>query len=1269
MILGGVTVNSGVTLTINPGTVVKFAGTNAQLIINGTLQVDGTTINRAHFTSYQDDSVGGDTNGDGSATIPKAGDWKHIQINSGSVGNFKYADVRYAGGYSGGGSGAGVFNNGGALDFDNVSISSNFQYGLSQASGFSIVKNSTFSNNKTPGQQTAGVRATSGILYLTNNTFTSNGYAVDVAGALSFVHSGNVATGGLINAIVISGAISSNQTWNLDSLPYVANGLTINSGKTLTIGPGVVVKVGNTPGPLIVNGMLAVNGTSADKAYFISLSDDTVGGDTNGDGVATLPTSGNWEHIKFNLGSSGNFANTIIRYGGSRFTFPYSDAGVFNSGGALNLVDSQIANNRIYGINQSSGSLSITHSEINNQPNGINITGGTANITQSSIHDNAQYGVYNSSANNASAQNNWWGSTAGPYHPTLNSTGTTTSRVSNGVNFIPWMTSDPFVEPTCTENCNSNVMFLPGLEASRLYRPDYNGGTDQLWEPNTNDDAEDLFLDGTGKSIRNDIYTKDVIDQVYQGGPNIYKSFISQMNDLKTDSAIADYGIAPYDWRLSLDDILNYGSQTLDGRIYYSGGLAATSSPFIIQELKRLVASSRTGKVTIVAHSNGGLVAKALVQKLGDMEAAKLIDKIIFVAVPQTGTPQAIGALLHGFKQGIPEAIPLILEEETARTLAEDMPSAYNLLPSEKYFSDVQTPVVTFDNFPILTDAFTRYGTFLNTPAELHSFLLGEEGRAKPVQNDLDTPNVLNGVLLENSEITRQNLDNWLPPIGIEAVQIAGWGIDTLKSIEYYQKGNSIIGYSWAYNPKLTEDGDSTVVAPSALAMSTNSPNVKRYWVNLKKINRGLTIDREHRDILEILELRTFIQNIITQKQDQLPQYILTSTPTPNDSEKKLRFFMHSPLTLNLYDDQGRHTGISATGTVDREIPGTDYREFGEVKYVSTTASTTRLEMNGLATGTFTLNIEAVSGGQVATSTTFVDIPVATSTIVTMDIISPNLSDVSNLYIDSDGDGATDFQLKPGGTVSDTTAPTTTVSTIGTLGKNGWHTSDVNITLSAEDNEGGVGVKSTEYSLDNGLTWNTYSTTTPITFSTEGMYTILYFSTDFFNNKENVTSMTIKIDKTPPEAKITLDPLTQKLNILGTDNLSTTTVLITATTATITDEAGNTLEFAFSKLKQEKKEIKAEIQELRYNSVSTGEIPKTVLQYEWSTNKAGNIKELEEKATINRAKTEGHYDAKKNVTRIKTESNDGNKKKNQETLPGLVIINLVTDKGKIKVNY
>lgn len=75
---GNVFVASGVTLTINPGTIIK-GDANSWLVVNGRLLAQGTSSQQIIFTSYKDDYYLGDTNGDG-FSVGVAADWGGIQL-------------------------------------------------------------------------------------------------------------------------------------------------------------------------------------------------------------------------------------------------------------------------------------------------------------------------------------------------------------------------------------------------------------------------------------------------------------------------------------------------------------------------------------------------------------------------------------------------------------------------------------------------------------------------------------------------------------------------------------------------------------------------------------------------------------------------------------------------------------------------------------------------------------------------------------------------------------------------------------------------------------------------------------------------------------------------------------------------------------------------------------------------------------------------------------------------------------------------------------
>ena len=982
-------------------------------------------------------------------------------------------------------------------------------------------------------------------------------------------------------ATLVTEDITSDTHWTLDGSPYVVNFdsntfsphfLTVASNVTLTIDPGVVVKFGSYNG-MRVSGTLHAEGTAEDQIIFTSLQDDTAGGDTNGDGVATTPTDEEWLHLEFWNSSNGLFDYTTVRYGGEHVT-PVPFTGIMNRGGTLvvnhtalvhngydgfgqeaghttitnslisdqaigirmtggdlEVSDTRIYNNTTSGIDHAwDGVLTVTHSEIDHNGTGITVEGqGAVTVSNSSIHGNAVLGIDNQTqitgydefdnpyiidpGISIAAQNNWWGDQSGPHDPEHNTAGTG-NGVSGGVVYTPWLTSDPFTlaDPcVATNTCVSNVMFLPGIEGSRLYRPDYNGGTDQLWEPNIDADVRDLYMNPDGTSTRVDVYarTGDILDEL-PNGENIYKSFIAKMNALRdTQHLINDWEPIAYDWRLSLDDILNYGND-INGRVYYSGDLRATSTPYIIQELRHLAATSKTGKVTIVAHSNGGLLAKRLTELLGSTESSNLIDKMIFIAVPQVGTPMAIPADLHGYKQD--HVMGLVTSNSTARTLASASPMAYNLLPSAQYFTYVDDPVVTFDS--TLPDWTSRYGSVIHSQSSLHQFLTDTYGRTDSQTGDFNQPTQLSNSLLSAAETLHATLDNWAPPTGVQLTQIAGWGIPkTVNGVIYKKNGTGV-----QLEPDFTIDGDGTVVVPSALWTSI-AEGAMNYFVNLATWNSRFAntatfglLGAEHGNIFEVPSLTQFVSDQIINIAKPLTNYAYFSMQSPIGGSR-LRYALHSPLTLNLYDNEGRHTGIStSTGQIEEQIPGTYYTEFGDVKYLFSDASTTaHVVMNGYAPGTFTFNVDQYSGDTLTASTTFKDIPTTPSSVVSLGIQS-DISTLSSMIVDQNGDGTIDATLTP---------------------------------------------------------------------------------------KLNGT---VFLDTTPPEAKVTFSTSTKKIFFTGSDESSSTTLKTSATSTIVTDLAGNTLTLKISQNISQANYASLTIPSFTYSTGSTTNTT-TSLRYFWKTDK------------------------------------------------------------------
>jgi hypothetical protein len=160
---GNVTVAAGATLTIEPGVTVKFNGQFRMITVKGTIKAVGTQSSRITFTSLQDDSINGDSGGDG-YTYGQPGQWYQILINSSSsLSEFKYVDVRYGGyGSADWNYGAIVVGGSASIAIDRSTLSNNNRSGLKVGTGCT---------NCYPGAT------------VTRSTIVENGNGVSVNGA------------------------------------------------------------------------------------------------------------------------------------------------------------------------------------------------------------------------------------------------------------------------------------------------------------------------------------------------------------------------------------------------------------------------------------------------------------------------------------------------------------------------------------------------------------------------------------------------------------------------------------------------------------------------------------------------------------------------------------------------------------------------------------------------------------------------------------------------------------------------------------------------------------------------------------------------------------------------------------------------------------------------------------------------------------------------------------------------------------------------------
>lgn len=558
---------------------------------------------------------------------------------------------------------------------------------------------------------------------------------------------------------------------------------------------------------------------------------------------------------------------------------------------------------------------------------------------------------------------------------------------STEVVVIPFTIENPEIPPTGA----SSVLFLPGIQSSRLYTKGTDGDENKLWVPNRDADVQKLEMTEDGFSV-NDIYTKDVIKEAvlpFVGG-NIYKSFLSVLNDLENDGVIAESEAFAYDWRYSVQDIVVSGT-------FYENEVKS-----LITEIETLADGSFTGKVTIIGHSNGGLLAKVLISELDRLGQAELVDKVMFIGTPQLGTPKAIGVLLHGLDQ---DHFP-VMTAETGRSVIRNMAGAYSLLPSQKYFETVTDSLITTDGSD-LAGHIKSYGT-IDSADKLQDFLLDTlDNRGDAVT--LNQPSVLNAQIATKSRILQNTLDSWKAPEGVSVYEVEGTGLATIKGFDYRryscrENAFCVLNYYLIPFPNVTNDGDGTVVGFSASGYEGDKITAK---INLAEENvQFLTKDREHKDLTESKTVQAFVDSVI-----KYP-YLADTIVVPEFTQVTSRYTIvavHSPVDLLAIDKEGNQVGV-VDGEIKEEIRSSQYFEFGEGKYlIMPSEIDVTVSLVGTGKGVYSLTIDEVDErGQQKQVHSLLD---ATTTPAMDGLFTIKAGKYSDLEIDIDGDGDVDFEM------------------------------------------------------------------------------------------------------------------------------------------------------------------------------------------------------------------------------------------------------------------
>lgn len=426
---GNIEVNQGITLTIEPGVVIKFSVLTTYLTVDGTIKAIGTDLDKIVFTSFQDDEYAGDINGDGNFYSPAGADWEGIAITQNSTGSeFNNAILKY-GGYYLQQFGAVLKVQSSSVSVKNCDFENNLNRGLYLIDSTATVDSSQFLNNNQSEEwsnfETAAIDDVGGNVQITNNYFKNNGSGIliepnhntnlanvavqnnsfeanmHIAKLETFngpSFSGNKILGGnhepnTTSASILLHAPMQNDVTLSPDVPYLLSDvLDVPQGMTLTLNPGVILDFQSNWAGIQIDGTLKAVGTESNPIVFRSYYYDI---------PSTSP--GSWLGLEFTKTSlNSDLENVDISYAAAFYAGgPSFGSGIRVDQSSILLKNSRIWENPPNGVwltNSQSVIDNVQFSDNKTQPWGLTakavyVEGGSPEIKNSSFQ-NQTYGIY-----------------------------------------------------------------------------------------------------------------------------------------------------------------------------------------------------------------------------------------------------------------------------------------------------------------------------------------------------------------------------------------------------------------------------------------------------------------------------------------------------------------------------------------------------------------------------------------------------------------------------------------------------------------------------------------------------------------------------------------------------------------------------------------------------------------------------------------------------------------------------------------------------------